>query len=154
MCSLDKHTQSDVKVISLSNVPAHGSVMSPWPKSQAQALQSALEHSLKFFCRRVSNFTLYGTLLGERAAIPKPQVYLLPRAIWMFRDLSNWTYLRTEICLLFHPTKALTTVKGWVQPKIKTQSLSSLMQMESGVKFCTPHNISGAPKQNNTAAFS
>lgn len=89
MCSPDKHSQWEVKLFlwPLSNVPAHHSVMSPWPKSQA--LQSALQHSLKFSCRWVSNFTLYGTLLGERPAIPKPQVYPLPQAIWMFRDLSG-----------------------------------------------------------------
>lgn len=50
--------------------------------------------------------TLWDSAGRETGAIPKPQVYLLPRAIWMLTDSSNWTYRRIEMPSLSHPTKA------------------------------------------------
>lgn len=76
MYSLDKHAQSELKLIL---VPERCS-------ATVTGSAESLQHSFKFFCRRVSNFTLYGTLLGDRAAIPKAQVYPLPRTIWMSRQ--------------------------------------------------------------------
>lgn len=65
---------------------------------------------LEVFCGRVSDFTVYGSPLGERTAIPKPQVYPFPAAFGIFSHSSNATYREEQKqAYMSCPTKASTT---------------------------------------------